>query len=284
MGSLADELSAGVKAGWVRRSELGEYMRAKGFQDSSTTRALGTAVKKWGYLSRIEVPYQETCYIPREDAYDALDDAFGRPSSKRFAFKLRSSFLGMSRRTDRAIPIQVDVLAKETSTNCKTKVRAIPFGDREVQVYWQPHDVLSLDINQGETAGVELMQLFNPVQRELVNYENSLKSATDPGVIEHIQMRLRQTYERAAGQQPLGSIRTPDVEGGVTGLGGPMAVFVLVLTVYSAGGPDWFPFLLLRRKLEESEILPILKYESKSVQWSGEGLYSTRLESVRTGP
>lgn len=276
MGSLADELSAGVKAGWVRRRELGDYMRSRGVQDSSMTRALGTAVKRWGYLSRIKVSYRETCYIPREDAYDALDDAFGRPSSDRFAFKLRSSFLGMSGRTDHAIPIQVDVTANESSTNCKAKVRAIPFGDREVQVYWQPHDILSLDMNQGETAGVELMQLFNPVQRELVNYENALKNATDPAVIEHIKMRLRQTYERAAGQQPLGSIRTPDMEGGVTGLGGPMAIFVFVLTIYSAGGLGWFPFLLLRRKLEESEILPILKYESKRVQWSGESRYSTR--------
>jgi hypothetical protein len=276
MGSLADELSAGAKAGCVRRSELGEYMRSKGVQESSTTRALGTAVKRWGYLSRIEVPHRETCYIPREDAYDALDDAFGRHSSDRFAFKLRSSFLGMSARTDHPIPIQVDVTANESSTNCKAKVRAIPFGDREVQVYWQPHDALSLDMNQGETAGVELMQLFNPAQRELVNYENALKNATDPGIIEHVKMRLRQTYDRAVGQQPSGSIRTPDVEGGVTGLGGPMAVFVFVLTVYSAGGLGWFPFLLLRRKLEESEILPIPKYESKKVQWSGEGRYSTR--------
>ena len=276
MGSLADELSAAVGEGWVRRSEIGEHMRAKGFQDSSTTRALGSAVKRWGSLSRIEVSSGETCYIPREDAYDALDNAFGRPGSNRFAFKLRSSARGMSRRTDHSFPIQVDVMANESSTNCKAKVKAMPFGDREVLVYWQPHDVLSLDMNQGETAGVELVQLFNPLQREIANYENALKNETNSDVIEHVKMRLRQTYERAAAQQPLCSIRTPDVEGGVTGLSGPMAIFVLVLTVYSAGGLGWFPFLLLRRRLEESEILPIVKYESKRVQWSGEGLYASR--------
>ncbi|MDG7027516.1 MAG: hypothetical protein JRN16_03795 [Nitrososphaerota archaeon] len=276
MGSLAEELNAGVEAGWVRRSELGEYMRVRGFQDSSTTRALGSAVKKWGSLSRIEVSSGETCYIPREDAYDALDDAFGRPASNRFAFRSRSLFHGMSRRTDHPIPIQVDVIANESSANCKAKVRAIPFGDREVQVYWRPHDALSLDMNQGETTGVELVQLFNPVQREIANYENALKNETNTGTIEHIEMRLRQIYERAAGQQPLCSIRTPDAEGGAIGLDGPIAIFVLVLVVYSAGGLSWFPFLILRKKLEESEILPIVKYESKRVQWSGEGLYRSR--------
>jgi hypothetical protein len=270
VGSLADELGAAVAEGWVRRSEIGRYMRAKGVQDSSTTRSLGSAVKRWGSLSEIEVSSGETCYIPREDAYDLLDDAFGRPTSNRFTFKLGSSFHGMSRRSDYAVPIRVVVVANESSTNCKAKVRAIPFGDREVQAYWQPHDALSLDLNKGETAGVELVQLFNPVQREIANYEG------DPGTIDHIKMRLRQTYERAAGQRPLCSVRTPDVEGGATGLNGPMAIFVLVLTIYSAGGPGWFPFLLLRRRLEESEILPIVKYESKRVQWSGERLYSSR--------
>jgi hypothetical protein len=276
VGSLTDELSAAVGEGWVRRSEIGEYMRAKGFQDSSTTRSLGSAVKRWGSLSKIEVSSGETCYIPREDAYDLLDDAFRRPSSNRFSFKLRSSFHGMSRRTDYAVPIQIDVVANESSTNCKAKVKATPFGDREVQVYWQPHDTLSLDMNQGEAAGVELVQLFNPVQKEILNYENALKAESNPGTIAHIRMRLQQNYERAAGQQPLCSIRTPDVESGVTGLGGPMTIFVLVLTIYSSEGLGWFPFLLLRRKLEESEILPIVKYESKRVQWSGEGLYSSR--------
>lgn len=250
-------------------------MKDKGFQDSATTRALGTAVKKWGTLSKIEVGAdRESCYIPCDGAYDALDDVFRKPVSSRFTFKLRSSFRGMSRHTEDSIPLSVDVVANESSTNCKVKVRVIPFGDREVQVCWQPRDILSLDMNQGETARVELMQLANPERRQIANYENALKNETDLGTIEHIKMRLRQTYESARRQQPVCSVRTPDVEGGVMGVNGHMVIWVLVLTVYSAGGFGWFPFLLLRRHLEESEMLPILRYESKRAQWSGKDFYS----------
>ncbi|MGH9918994.1 MAG: hypothetical protein ACRD6W_09025, partial [Nitrososphaerales archaeon] len=171
---------------------MGEYMKGKGFQDSAISRALGSAVKKWGSLSKMEVGEgEETCYIPCDGAYAGLDEPFRRPASNRFTFKLRSSFRGMSRDLDFSIPLQVDVTANESSVNCKAKVRAIPFGESEVQVYWQPHDVLSLDMNQGETARVELMQISNPRQREIVNYEEALKNETDSMVIEHVKMRLQ---------------------------------------------------------------------------------------------
>ena len=55
MGSIADELSAAVEGGRIRRRELGEYMQGKGFQDSAISRALGSAVKKWGSLSKVEL-------------------------------------------------------------------------------------------------------------------------------------------------------------------------------------------------------------------------------------
>lgn len=277
MGSIADELSAGVEGGRIKRRELGEYMKGKGFQDSAISRALGSAVKKWGTLSKVAVGAggDETCYIPCEGAYDALDEVFSKPVSNRFTFKLRSSIRGMSRYTEDSIPLQVEVAANESSTNCKAKVNVIPFGDREVQVYWQPRDILSFDVNQGETTRVELMQLANPERKEIVNYQNALKNETELGAIEHIKMRLRQTYDSAVRQRPVCSIRTPDVEGGMMGVNGHIVIWILVLTVYSSGGLAWFPFLLLRRHLEESEILPIIQYESKRVpQWSGKGIYS----------
>jgi len=52
-----------------------------------------------------------------------------------------------------------------------------------------------------------------------------------------------------------------------------MVVYVLVLTIYSASGPGWFPFLPVRKHLEESEITPIFSYESKG--FNGRGGVST---------
>jgi hypothetical protein len=112
---------------------------------------------------------------------------------------------------------------------------------------------------------VELLHVENPRQREIVHYESALKGETDSGVIEHVKMRLRQTYESAAGQKPVCYVRTPDVEGGRVIVGD--TVNILVLTVYSSGGLSYLPFLVLRKRLETSEILPIIKYESKRVRW-----------------
>jgi hypothetical protein len=273
VGSIAEELSAAVKEGLITRHDLGQHLAGKGFQASAVSRALGSAVKKWGTLSKIEIASGETCYVPCDGPYDALDQYFKRQSSKRFTFRLRKSFQGMSRYT-RTTPLLVDVIANESSTNCKAKVAVIPLGDTEVQAYWQPHDLLSIGLNQGETARVELAQLANPLLTEIAKYESALKKETDATVIEHVKMRLQQTYENSARQNPVCSVRTPDVEGsnawGVDGL----VVYVLILTVYSAGGLGWFPFLLLRKRLEESEMVPIIKYESKRIQWSGKDFYT----------
>jgi hypothetical protein len=92
----------------------------------------------------------------------------------------------------------------------------------------------------------------------------------DPVVIEHVKMRLEQTYESAARQKPVCYVRTPDVEGGRKGVDG--SVNILILTVYSSGGLSWTPFLLLRRRIEESEFLPIVGYKSKNVEWRGKSL------------
>lgn len=271
MGSIADELSAGVQTGRVRRRELGEYMRSKGYQDSATTRGLGSAVKMWGSLAKVELASDteskatEDAYVPCDGAYGSLDELLKRRATNRFAFRLGGSFRRVSRYTESPVPIYVDVVANESSTNCKAKVKAVPSAGREVQVYWQPHDALSLDLNQGETMRAELLQAENPRRREIANYEGALKGETDSGVIEHVKMRLRQTYESAAGQKPVCYVRTPDVEGGRVMVSD--IVNILILTVYSSGGLSHLPFLVLRKRLEESEILPILRYESKRVQW-----------------
>jgi hypothetical protein len=273
VGSIAEELSAGVSEGLITRRDLGQRLTRKGFQASAVSRALGSAVKKWGTLSRIEIPSGETCYVQCDGPYDTLDQYFKRHPSNRFTFRLRKPFQGMSRYTC-TIPLLVDVIANESSMNCKAKVAVVPLGDREVQAYWQPHDALSIDLNQGETVRVELAQLANPLLTEISNYESTLKKEKDAAVIEHVKMRLQQTYENAAGQNPVCFVRTPDVEGGnAWGVDG-LVVYILILTIYSIGGMGWFPFLLMRKHLEDSEMVPIINYESKGVQWSGKELYT----------
>jgi hypothetical protein len=278
VGSIADALSAGAVEGRMTRRELGEYMKGKGFQDSAISRGLGLAVAKWGTLAKIKVPFRnestsrvEDGYVPCDGAYESLDELMRRPANSRFTFRLGgSSFRGVGRHLDSPIALHVDVVAKESSTNCKAKVNAVPFGDREVQFFWQPRDALSLDMNQGETARAELLEVDNPERRRIANYEGALKSETDPAVIEHLRMRLRQTHDSAATQKPVCYVRTPDVEGGRKGI--DAIVNVLVLTVYSSQGLSWTPFLLLRRRIEESEILPIVGYKSKNVEWPGKGV------------
>jgi hypothetical protein len=275
MGSIAEELSAGVRQGIIRRRELGLHLARKGFQASAVSRSLGQAVEKWGTLSKIGIASGETCYVPCDGPYDALDEFFERPESSRFTFRLRRSFHGMSRYS-RETQLLADVVAKESSTNCKAKVAVIPLGETEFQAYWQqPHDIPCIDLNQGETARVELAQLANPMAREISNYESTLRRETDSGVIEHVKLRLEDTHERAARQQPVPFVRTPDVEGGrAWGVDGQV-VYVLILSVYSAEGWGWFPILFLRKHLEESEIVPIVRYKSRRVvEWSGKGIYS----------
>jgi hypothetical protein len=272
VGSLADELGAGVKEGRVRRSEIGAYMRGKGFQDSATSRALGAAVKKWGSLAKVDLASgpdldsTEEAYVPCGGGHAALGELLRRPAADRFAFRLGSSFQRVTRHTESPIPLYVDVIANESSTNCKAKVSAIPSGDREVQVYWQPHDALSFDLNQGETARAEVLQVDNPGRREIANYQSALVGQTDSAAIGHIEMRLEQTYGRAARLKTVIYVRTPDVQGNRINV--IDTVNVLVLTVYSTGGLSYAPFLVLRRNLEESHVLPILRYESKLAQWS----------------
>jgi len=276
VGSIADALSAGVGEGRITRRELGDYMAGKGFQDSAVSRGLGLAVAKWGSLAKVKVPSTNETgrvaegYVPCDGAYESLDELMRRPATGRFAFRFGGSFRAVGRHLDSPVPIRVDVVANESSTNCKAKVNVVPFGDRDVQVYWRPRDALSLDMNQGETARAELLEVDNPERRRIANYEGALKGETDPAVIEHVRMRLRQTYESAARQKPVCYVRTPDVEGGRKGV--DSSVNVLVLTVYSSEGLSWTPFLLLRRRIEESEILPIVGYKSKNVEWPGRGI------------
>ena len=92
-------------------------------------------------------------------------------------------------------------------------------------------------MNQGETARAELLEVDSPERRQIASYEGALKGETDPGVIEHVKMRLRQTYESAGTQKPVCYVRTPDVEGGRKGVDG--TVNVLILTVYSSAGLSW---------------------------------------------
>lgn len=249
------------------------WVRVKGFQDSATSRAPGSAVKKWGSLAKIELASgaeldsTEEAYVPCDGAHASLGELLRRPGIDRFNLRLggSSSFRGPSRYSESPIPLHVDVVANESSTNCKAKVNAVPFGDGEVQVYWQPHDALSLDLNQGETTRVELLQVDNPERREITNYQSALKGENDSAAIEHIEMRLKQAYERAARQKPVIYVRTPGVEGNRKSISD--TVNILVLTVYSTGGLSYAPFLVLRKNLEESEVLPILRYESKRTQW-----------------
>ena len=261
-----------MKEGRIRRSEIGAYMRGKGFQDSATSRALGAAVKKWGSLAKVELASGPDlgsageAYVPCGGEHAVLGELLRRPATDRFAFRLGSLFRGLSRYTESPIPLYVDVVANESSTNCKAKVNAIPSGNREAQVYWQPRDALSFDLNQGETARAELLQVDNPGRRAIANYQSALAGETDSGRIGHIEMRLKQTYESAARQKPVIYVRTPDVQGNRINVSD--TVNVLVLTVYSTGGLSYAPFLVLRRNLEESQALPILRYESKRAQWS----------------
>jgi hypothetical protein len=140
VGSIADELSAGVQEGRVRRRELGEYMRSKGYQDSATTRGLGSAVKMWGSLAKVELASDteskatEDAYIPCDGAYASLDGLLRRPATDRFAFKLEGSFHRVSRYTESPVLLSADVVANESSTNCKAKINVIPSSGREVQV------------------------------------------------------------------------------------------------------------------------------------------------------
>ncbi|MDG6909644.1 MAG: hypothetical protein JRN08_04675 [Nitrososphaerota archaeon] len=261
MGSTAEVLDAAVESGRVTRRELGSYLEGKGIRSSSISRALGPAVKKWGRLAKVkllsdvETNDTEDGYIPN---FVGANKLFKREASDKFLFGPDlASLKGLYAPYDH--PLFVDVTAREFAANCRAKVTvfprgisAFPYGE-EVQAYWQPGSRLTVDLNSGESAKAEILGIW----------------CTDAF-----------RYRWHAGEKdspPSCFVRTPSGKGDGRDDMFELSstVNLLVLTVYSADFFAYFPFLFLKKKLTQLEMIPIIGYTSKEVGWSGKGSYVT---------
>ncbi len=123
MVSAADVIVEAVGRGKVYRDEIIEYCLAKGLPRSTIYRRLGSEVKRWSTLAMIKVERTDgdVAYLPwREE----LDEAFSKPSSPAFTFKLSET------RANYDKSFVVEVVAREYSENCRAKVKIIPCSSR----------------------------------------------------------------------------------------------------------------------------------------------------------